>query len=207
MGEGFRASVDADDIVPVDATTPASGGVVLSRRHSRWLILPSGWMLVVCLFLPAFKFCETSKPGAVVIFPWAYPLYAIGALLAIAAAAPAVRFVASARGVIWLVRASAFAVVIASGVELADAPAEALIATGCAVIVVLLTWREPTEVATAAIGALGTAFSTAWGVLLAAERLAVWGAYVTAVTAGVLCFGCVWWLAEAVWARQRALVL
>ncbi len=201
MAEGFRPSIDPDDLQHVADATPLSRTVVSrpQRRHI-WLTVPSGYLLIICLFLPSLKLCSSGEPLPMVMIPFMWPPYVAGVLIALAAAArgEAVRGYGSA--LFMLIRISAFGLGGSLLFEMIDGQlgAEALIVVGLAVLAFMATWREPTERAVAAISAMAATGTFALTLAIALERFAVWGAYVGVIAAGVLLAGTLAWCLEVI---------
>ncbi len=218
MAERFRPSVDPDDLQPAEDATPASRRVVpalhevvtigppVVRRRSAWLIVPSGWMLVICLFLPVLKVCDRGDTIPALVLPWVWPLYLGGVLIACAAAAARSH---SQRGhgaaLFWMVRGCAAVVCVLAVKAVIDGEVAAAIVLVIAVAFVVATWRAPTEVAIVSVSVLVASLVALWGLVLASDPKAVWGAYVTVVAAGGLLLGTLWWWGEACvgWWRIR----
>jgi len=199
MAEGFRPSIDPDDLQHVADATPLSR-TVARRPHRRhfWLTVPSGYVLLICLFLPAIKVCNSSDPFPMVMVPFLWPPYLVGMMVALAAAGHENGARAYGTGLFMLIRISAFGVGGSLLFEMIDGQlgAEGLIVVGIAVLAFLATWREPTERAVAANSAMAAAGSFAFTLAIALERLAVWGAYVAVIAAGVLLAGTLAWCLE-----------
>lgn len=210
MAEGFRPSIDPDDLKHVTDTTPLSRGVVRRphRRH-RWLTIPSGWVLLVCLFLPALKLCDASDPFPMVMVPFLWPPYLVGMFVALAAGAHADAVRVYGTSLLILLRVGAFGVGGCVLIEMIDGHigASAVIVIGVSFVVFMATWRPPTERAVAANSALAAAGSFAFTLALALERLAVWGAYVGAIAAGVLLAGTLAWCLETLVQPRAAAAL
>lgn len=199
MAERFRPSIDPDDLQHVVDATPLSRTV--SRRPQRrhfWLTVPSGYVLLICLFLPAVKLCDSGEPFAMVMVPFLWPPYLVGMMVALAAAARENGARAYGTGLFMLIRISAFGLGGSLLFEMIDGQvgAEGLIVIGIAALAFLATWREPTERAVATNSAMAAAGSFAFTLAIALERLAVWGAYVAVIAAGVLLAGTLAWCLE-----------
>ncbi len=207
MDEGFRPSIDPEELVPSADVTPLSRTVVTRphRRH-RLLTLPSGWLLVLCLFLPSLKFCSNGEAFPMVLFPFVWPPYLVGAFVALAGTSNPDAFRTHGIGLFMLIRVSAVGLAGSMVLEMLDGQLgpEGLVAVGFGVAAFAITWRRPTEVAVAGVSALAAAGSFAFTLALSYARFAVWGAYVAAIAAGGLVLGTLWWLAEALWARRVA---
>lgn len=199
MAEGFRPPIDSEDLEQVTDATSLSRGVVRRphRRH-RWLTIPSGWVLLVCLFLPALKLCDSGEPFPMVMVPFLWPVYLVGMVIALAAGThrDAVRVYGTALLVV--LRVSAFVVAGSVVFEMIDAQVglEAMVVVAVAGLVFAATWRPPTELAVAGNSALAATGSFAFTLAVALERLAVWGAYVAVIAAGVLLAGTLAWCLE-----------
>lgn len=170
------------------------------------LTVPSGYVLLICLFLPSFKLCSSgdSLPMAVVPFMW--PPYLVGMFVALAAAARPEAVAGYGTALFMLIRVSAVGLGGSLLLEMLDglAGVEVLIAIALCVAAFAVTWRRPTEVAVAGVSVLAAGGSFAFALALSQQRLAQWGAAVAAVAAGVLALGAVAWLGEALWARRVA---
>jgi hypothetical protein len=69
-------------------TTPLSRAEAPQQhRHHRWLTLPSGWVLLLCLFLPSLKLCDRGEPIVMAMLPPVWPVYLVGLMVALAASA------------------------------------------------------------------------------------------------------------------------
>ncbi|MBA3453774.1 MAG: hypothetical protein H0T42_11835 [Deltaproteobacteria bacterium] len=199
MAEEFRPSIDPDELEQVtDATSLSRSVVRRPQRWHRWLTIPSGWVLVVCLFLPAVKLCDSAEPFPMVMVPFVWPVYLVGMLIALAAGThrDAVRIYGAA--LFLLLRVTAFGVGGCVLFEIIDGQigGEAVLIIGIAWLVFAATWRTPTDRAVAANSALAAAGSFAFTLAVALERLAVWGAHVAVVAAGVLLAGTLAWCLE-----------
>lgn len=207
MAEGFRPSVDPDDLEPASDVTPLSRTVVTrqQRRH-RLLTLPSGWVLLVCVFLPAMKLCDSGDPFPMVMIPFLWPPYLVGLFVALAAGAKPDSVGSHGTVLFILIRVSAVGLGGSLMFEMLDGEigAEALIVIAICVAAFAVTWRRPTEVAVAGVSVLAAGGSFAFTLAVSLERLAVWGAHVAAIAAGVLALGTVGWLGESLWARRAA---
>ena len=207
MGEGFRASVDPEDLEPVADATPLSRTVVTRqhRRH-RLLTLPSGWVLFVCLFLPAMKLCDSGDPFPMVMVPFLWPPYLVGLVVALAAATRPDAIAGRGTGLFMLIRVSAVGLGGSMMFEMLDGQlgVEGLLVIVICIAAFAVTWRPPTEVAVAGVSVLAAGGSFAFTLALSLERLSVWGAHVAAIAAGVLALGTVAWFGEALWARRVA---
>ena len=74
--------------------------------------------------------------------------------------------------------------------------AAALIVIGLAILAFMATWRAPSERAVAANSAMAATGTFALTLAIALEPLAVWGAHVTVITAGVMLAGTLAWCLE-----------
>lgn len=159
----------------------------------------------MCLFLPAVKLCDSGEPFPMVMIPFVWPLYLVGLFVALAAAAPGEGVRVYGSGLFVMIRVSAFGFAGSMLFELIDGQvgAEALIAIGVAVLAFIATWRPPTERAVAANSALAATGSFAFTLAIALERLAVWGAYVAVIAAGVLLAGTLAWCLETLVHNSR----
>lgn len=206
MTEGFRPSIDFDHLVPPVATAPLSCTVTRApQRHHRLLTVPAGWTLLVCLFLPALQFCDSMTPLPMASFPFLWFPYVFGVVIALAATARPHVARSRGRALFMLVRASALECGVLSVLELVEGGggAKAVMAIFMAQLAFAVTWREPTERAVAAISVVAALFSFAFTMAIALQRYAVWGAFVGAITAGVLLAGTLGWWLEAL-VRPRA---
>jgi len=171
--------------------------------------MPSGYLLMVCLFLPALKPCSTSEALPMVLFPFVWPPYLVGLFIALAAAANPDRLRTQGVGLFMLIRVSAVGLAGSVVLEMLDGQIglEGLVAVGFGIAAFAVTWRPPTEVAVAGISILAATGSFAFTLVLAHARLAVWGADLAAFAAGGLVLGALWWFGEALWARRVARVV
>lgn len=169
------------------------------HRWHRWLTVPSGWTLFVCLFLPTIKLCDTSEPVPMALFPFIWPVYVMGALIALAALRPPWAIRGYGLALFVLLRASAVGVAgtAVPAIVMGESGAEAVLAVMLSGLVFAATWRDATERAVAGVSLLVTAGAFAFTLLLACDRLAVWGATAGAISAGALVLGCLCWSIEA----------
>lgn len=170
------------------------------------LTLPSGWVLLVCVFLPALKLCDSGDPFPMIMVPFLWPPYLVGMLVALAAGAKPDAVGGYGTALFMLIRVSAVGLAGSLMLEMLDGQigAEALVVIAICVAAFAVTWRRPTEVAVAGVSVLAAGGSFAFTLAVSLERLAVWGAHVAAIAAGVLALGTVAWLGEALWARRVA---
>jgi len=207
MTERFRASVDPDDLQPAADLTPLSRTVATrpQRRH-RWLTMPSGWLLLVCLFLPSLRFCHGGDAFPMAVFPFAWPPFLVGMFVALAAGPRPEAVTGYGAALFLVIRVSAVGLAGSVLLAMLDAQiaAEGVLAIAISIAAFAVTWRRPTEVAVAGISVLAAGGSFAFTLALAHARLAVWGAHVAAAAAGALVLGALWWLGEALWARRVA---
>lgn len=200
MGQDFRPSSHPDDAVRISELTSLSRHVAREpRRHHRWLTAPSGWLLFVCMFLPAWKPCSTSETLPMAIIPFAWPPYLAGVMIAMTVSTR-VREEIESRGVMLLVliRGTAIAVAAFALVSLLDDGATIATAVGVkvgTVVALLVPWRA-TERAIAATSAVTSAALIAFTVSIASARHAAWGASVGVLAACALFVGCTWWWIE-----------
>lgn len=199
MPEGFRPSIDPDDLEHVaDATLLSRTVARRPQRRHLWLTVPSGYVLLICLFLPALKLCDSGEAFPPVMIPFVWPPYLVGVVVALAAAAHERGDRGSGASLFMLIRITAFCVGASTLFEMIDHQlgAEGLIVIVLAVLVFMATWRPLTERAVAANSAVAAAGSFAFTLAVALERLAVWGAYVGVIAAGVLLAGTLAWCLE-----------
>lgn len=198
--------------------TPASGDVAAPpqgairrevprrRRRHRWLTVPSGWLLFVCVFVPSMRVCEGGEAFPMALVPPAWPPYVAGLLVALAA--NATRDTLTRRGMMLfsLVRVSVLGcgvMVLLPSVDGGTAfEAAAIIVAGA--LYVAIPWPRPTELRVALYALLAAGLAAAWGLALALARLAVWGAELTAIAACALTVGSLWWVLEVLWACRSS---
>jgi len=207
MGPGFRPSIHPDDVVSISELTSLSRHVAREpRRHHRWLTAPSGWLLFVCMFLPAWKPCANGEPLPMAIIPFAWPPYLAAVMIAITVSTR-VRKEIESRGALLLVlvRFSAIAVAAFALLTLVDdgVTIETAIAVKVGTVVALLVPWRGTERAIAGTSVVVSAALIAFTAMIAHERYAVWGAYLAVVAASSLFVGCTWWWVELLCAERR----
>lgn len=207
MTEGFRPPIDPDELQPAADATPLSRTVVTRpQRWHRGLTLPSGWLLLVCLFLPSLRFCASGDAFPMVVFPFVWPPYLVGMFVALAAGARPEAVGSYGAALFLVIRVSAIALAGSMVFEMIEHQIwrEALIAIAISIAAFAVTWRRPTEVAVAGVSVLAAGGSFVFTLAIAFARLAVWGATVAAIAAGALVVGTLWWFGEALWARRVA---
>jgi hypothetical protein len=200
MSEGFRPSIDPDELeAPADATSLSRTVARPPQRWHRWLTVPSGWTLFVCLFLPSIKLCDTAAPIPMAAVPFLWPAYVVGVLIALAATCAPAAIRGNGLALFILIRTSAAGVGAAAILEIIEtgAPGEAVIALVISCIVFATTWRDATERAVAAVSLLAAVATFALTLAIALQRLAVWGATIGAIAAGILVLGTLCWSIEA----------
>lgn len=176
------------------------------RRHHRWLTAPSGWLLFVSMFLPAWKPCATGDALPMAIVPFTWPVYLVGVMIVWTVSTP-VRNEIESRGKLLLVtiRFSAIALAGFALVALVDdgVTIETAVAVKVGTVVALLVPWRATERAIAATSAIVSAAVIAFTAMLAFDRHSVWGAHVGLVAASALFVGCVWWWVELLCVEAR----
>lgn len=191
----FPSDVDAAEQHATTARRRPSG----PRRNSRWLIVPSGWMLVLCLALPVFPMCHgDSLPLAVFAPAWAWVL--AGIVTAIIACSTT-RAAIERRGafILMVLRGLSIGIVIDALVVMSDNGVTMLpIAVGAVavLIAVALPWRA-TELLVIVICTLFGATFAVLMTALALDKDILWGAAFTAGVAWLHTLAGVWWLIEA----------
>ncbi|HEY4183132.1 MAG TPA: hypothetical protein VGM90_40190 [Kofleriaceae bacterium] len=170
-----------------------------SPRNSRWLVVPSGWMLLLCLVLPVFPMCHgDSLPLAVFTPAWAWVL--AGMVTAIIACSTS-RAAIERRGafILMVLRGLSIGVVVDALIVMSD-HGPSLLAIGIGVVAVLVAVALPWRATELLVILICTVFAATFAVvmtLLALDRDILWGATFTAVVAWTHAVGGVWWLAEA----------
>jgi hypothetical protein len=178
-----------------DARSPHPGS---RARHHRWLTLPSTAVVVICIFLPTLRVCgEATAP---VEWPIFWTPYVIAALV-FAAALVRWRDVAGlaiAIRVILGVTLVGFGLPALAEFQLARFEAVQLIPLASVPILIttiVLPARTP-ESMVARCGAVAGAISAAWFAMLATDKDAMIGAYLSLGAAIAMAAGCVWWWVE-----------
>jgi hypothetical protein len=143
------------------------------------------------------------------VIPFAWPPYLAGLLIALTASAR-VRKEIEARGMLLLVMIRFSAIALAAFALFALVDDGVTIGTAIAVkvgtvVALVVPWRG-TERAIAATAALASAAIVVFTVMVANERLAVWGADVGVVAASAMFVGCAWWWIELWRAEARSRV-
>ncbi len=177
--------------------------------------MPSGWLTLLCLFLPSFRWCagDDPRPLAVVVPIW--PLLLGGVVIALAAGA-ASEHARRTRGrrLLKFVQLSVLCPAMLIGYQfVVRGSFHSFVQAGVAGVVTFVvfwaTRRDPSELAVAAVASCVAASHAVICVLLPAlGPSAVWGATTSFVVACVLLAGTLWWTAEAAYARsaKRAIV-
>ena len=207
MGPGFRPSIHPDDAVSIQELTSLSRHVAREpRRHHRWLTAPSGWLLFLCMFLPAWKPCATSEALPMAVIPFAWPPYLAGLLIALTVSTRVRREIES-RGVLLLVmiRGCAIALAVFALFALVDdgVTIETAVAVKVGTVVALLVPWRGTERAIAGTSAVVSAALIVFTAMVASARHAAWGTYVGVFAASSLFVGCLWWWIEMLCADAR----
>lgn len=207
MGPGFRPSVHPADAVCISELTSLSRHVAREpRRRHRWLTAPSGWLLFLCMFLPAWKPCAQGEGLPMAVIPFAWPPY-IAALLIALTVSTRVRKEIESRGMLLLVliRFSAIAVAVFALVTLVDdgVTIETAVAVKMGTVIALLVPWRGTERAIAGTSVVVAAAMIVFTAVIAAARYSVWGAYVGVFAACAMFVGCAWWWGELLCAERR----
>jgi len=173
-----------------------TGEPKLRRRRHRVLTLPSGWLLVVCLFLPGLKFCDGSLPP--MVLPFAWPPAALAVLVVCAATSPAVKSYAGT--LCWFVRLNVIAWCGLLAVEALDGGTlpywlPVMLATGA--FLWLVTIGERTEQAVARIATFSSAVVAVLIGLILPSPDVLWGFALAFGCACGLTVGSIWWWIEA----------
>ncbi|HEU0030739.1 MAG TPA: hypothetical protein VFQ53_08900 [Kofleriaceae bacterium] len=169
------------------------------RRH-RYLTVPAGVVLFVCLFLPAVKGC--SEPVYPIVVPPVYPPYVLGLLVTLTALArPSVvrKLVIASRVILWLTCiAAAFCL---AGILVVEEPSSWMgyaVFAACVLVFVVTGWGERDELAAAraalATGLLGVIWFGAW--LLPRDEGVLFGMYVSFGSSLALLLGAAEWRRE-----------
>lgn len=190
-------SVTGVPVVPAWHASESPPPQPLPRRHHRAVTLPSSAVLVVCLFLPAIKVC--GKPIVPAQMPMFWSPYVIAAIVFAAALVRPWRLfgLALATRIVLALTIGGFTMSFAlegHGNEL-----HAAIAAGLVVLTGLaIGWPARThELMMARVGLYSAAGSVVWFALLATDRGALFGVFVSAIAAAGMALGCAWWWLEA----------
>ena len=176
------------------------------RRRSRWLVVPSGWLVFVCLVLPTFRFCDRGAAVPAVVLPPLWPFFVGGAIVALAASAR--RDVALSRGrrLLWFVRLGGAGIVAMALSVVWDAglawPSVLGVIVGVAMIVA--SWRRPSEMAVAVNAMWIGAGSVLFGLGLVAQERVPWAAHVYVGAATALTLGVIAWIVESLLDRSAS---
>jgi hypothetical protein len=177
------------------------------RRASRFLVVPSGWVLFVCLLLPSVRFCEGGSAVPCAVIPPAWPPFVAGLMIGFAALEGPRRAAASARQlglftyIVVLGYAALFALALSDRAITWDV---AVPAAGVSLVVWLIArWcrRAQSELAVAVLSWLLSLGAALCGLALGLVRDATWGGQVIAVAACALAAGTSCWLVEAAFTR------
>ena len=169
----------------------------LRRRRHRILTLPSGWLLVVCLFLPGLKFCNNGSLPPVVL-PFAWPVAGLGVLIASAAMSTLVRSYAGT--LCWFVRINVIAWcgwLLAEAIEAGVMFYWLPVALAIGAFLWLVTIGEHSEQATARIATASSAVVAVLIGLILPDPDVLWGFAVAFACACGLTIGSAWWWYEA----------
>lgn len=201
----------ASDPPPAVTLAPLGDARPRHRRASRFLVVPSGWLLFVCLVLPSVRFCDGGGALPCALIPPAWPPFVAGLIIGFAALEGPRRAAASARQlglftyVIVVGYALLFALALSDG-ALAWHEWDVIVpVAGVSLVVWLIArWcrRAQTELAVAALAWLLSLGSVLCGLSLGLVRDATWGGQVIAVAACALAAGTTCWLVEAAFARR-----
>ena len=178
-----------------DVRSPHPGS---RTRHHRWLTLPSTAVVVICIFLPTLRVCgEATAPVQV---PVVWTPYVIAALVFAAAMVRSrdVAGLAIAIRVILGVTLFGFGLPALAELQLAQFETVQLIPLA-SVVVVISTIVLPARTAEAMVARCGSVtgvISAVWFGLLAIDKDAMFGAYVSFGGAIAMALGCEWWWIE-----------
>lgn len=168
----------------------------MRRRRHRFVTVPSGWLLLFCLFLPALKFCDGSLPMAVV--PIAWPPAGLGAVVAMAAMSNEI--VAYAGVLTWYIRINVIAWsawLIYSAADAGAVTSWLAIPLAIGVLLWFVTIGRRTEAASARIATVASATVALMTGLVLMDSKVLWGMYVAFGAACALTLGAIWWWIEA----------
>ena len=145
----------------------------------RRAVSASGWLLVVCMFLPTLRVC--GDPVAPYQFPPSYGVYIGSALVAVIALAarPAQRTMCIVVIGLWGVTAVAIVALIAGAAQVALGLLAAVLGVGGLIVGLIklarMAWSERV-IATACLG--HATLSCGWYCLLCVDSHRMWGAWV-----------------------------
>lgn len=199
MAEGFHPSIDPDDLTPATDVTTLSRHVASGphpRRH-RWLTVPSGWLLLACLLMPALEGC--NEPIYPIMLPPLYSPYVLGMVVALAAASrtrACSNWGYALFALVWVTLVG-WGIVAISAVVDDGLDRTGVLLGGCSLVLLLSASTRVSEQAIARTSLLSSACAVALFGAVTFDPDALWGVHVSLVAAIGLTIGSAWWCIES----------